>query len=173
MGDIDMGDAATNVLKLLIVETTSKRFTQYISNIQTIVYCFMLKNLLNPLAVKWYFACGSYKNCCYLRLRKTYIQQPRTLCVFLARVSIHWQYVGGLDCRSERVNYNIVFHFVFNYLLATQIFLNIYHLNKKKTTLESQITISRYSTQLKTIKKLLSRQKLIFSVHIKIRNLIL
>ena len=52
MGDIDMGDAATNVLKLLIVETTSKRFTQYISNIQTIVYCFMLKNLLNPLAVK-------------------------------------------------------------------------------------------------------------------------
>ena len=49
-------------LKLLIVETTSKHFTQYISNIQTIVYCFMLKNLLNPLTVKRYFIYGSYKN---------------------------------------------------------------------------------------------------------------
>ena len=88
MGDINMGDAATNVLKLLIVETTSKRFAQYISNIQTIVYCFMLKNLLNPLTVKRYFTYGSYKNCCDLRLRKTYIQQPRTPCVSLVLVSI-------------------------------------------------------------------------------------
>ena len=91
-------------LKLLIVETTSKRFTQYVSNIQTIVYCFMLKNLLNSLAVKRYFMYDFYKNYCYLRLRKTYIQQPRTLCVFLARAFAQWQYFGELDCRSERVN---------------------------------------------------------------------
>ena len=88
-------------LNILIVETTSKRSTRYISNIQTTVYCFMLKNLLNPLTVKRYFIYGSYKNYCYLRLRKTYIQQPRTR--FRSMTSFRSKYFGGLDCRSERV----------------------------------------------------------------------
>ena len=57
-------------LKLLIVET-SKRVTQYISNIQTIVYRFMRKNLLNALTVKRYFMYGFCKNYCYVRLGKT------------------------------------------------------------------------------------------------------
>ena len=66
-----------------------------------------------------------------LRLRKTYIQQPRILCVFMARVSVQWQYVGGLDCRSKRVKSHWCWYFrpKWNYVLGinyeTLYFVNV------------------------------------------------
>ena len=71
-------------------------------NVSRNIYYSMLKNLLNPSTVKRYFIYGSYKNCCYLRFRETYIQQPRTLCVFLARVSVQWRYFRSEKIKGER-----------------------------------------------------------------------